>query len=90
MKVDNIYWKNPSHVDIFDIILLRKKILEGKADLQKHEEKKEKVFMEGEKELWETGDWRDHVKDLNGSFSKLPPINRGKKIAGKGQAFVVE
>ena len=46
--------------------------------------------MEGEKELWETGDWRDHVKDLNGSFSKLPPINRGKKIAGKGQAFVVE
>ena len=69
---------------------LRKKILEGKKDLQKHEEKKEKVFMEGEKELWESGDWRDHVKDLNGSFSKLPPINRGKKIAGKGQAFVVE
>ena len=46
--------------------------------------------MEGEKELWETGDWRDHVKDLNCSFSKLPPINRGKKIAGRGQAFVVE
>ena len=70
---------------------LRKKILEGKKDLEKHEEKKEKVFMEGEKSLWETGDWREHVKDLNCSFSKLPPINRGNKIVqGKGQAFVVE
>ena len=35
---------------------LRKKILEGKKDLQKHEEKKEKTFMEGEKELWQSGD----------------------------------
>ena len=33
---------------------LRRKILEGKKDLQKHEEKKEKVLMEGEKERWET------------------------------------
>ena len=72
-------------------IELRKKILEGKKDLQKHEEKKEKTFMEGEKELWQSGDWRDHVKDLNASFSKLPPINRGKKIVeGRGQSFVVE
>ena len=69
---------------------LREKIIEGKRNMQEYEEKKEKMFLEGEKEMWESGDWRDHVKDLNCSFSKLPPINRGKKIAGKGQAFVVE
>ena len=29
------------------------------------------VMSSGEKELWESGDWRDHVKDLNASFSKV-------------------
>jgi hypothetical protein len=30
-------------------------------------------------------------QDLNSSFSKLPPIIRGKKVkAGKGQAFIVD
>ena len=55
------------------------------------EEKKEKVMVEGEKELWETDDWREHVKDLNASFSKLPPISRDKKrVEGKGESFVVD
>ena len=31
----------------------------------------QKVMSHGEKELWESGDWRDHVKDLNASFSKV-------------------
>ena len=33
----------------------------------------QKVMSHGEKELWESGDWRDHVKDLNASFSKVIP-----------------
>ena len=33
-----------------------------------------KVMSHGEKELWESGDWRDHVKDLNASFSKVITI----------------
>ena len=44
----------------------------------------------GEKELWESGDWRENIKDLNASFSKLPPICKENKVAGNGQAFVVE
>ena len=34
----------------------------------------QKVMSHGEKELWESGDWRDHVKDLNASFSKVITI----------------
>ena len=46
--------------------------------------------MDVEKELWESGDWRENIKDLNASFSKLPPICKENKVAGNGQAFVVE
>ena len=48
------------------------------------------ILMEVEKELWESGDWRDNIKDLNSSFSKLPPIIKDNKVATSGQAFVVE
>ena len=78
---------------------------------------KNQVMSSGEKELWESGDWREHVKDLNASFSKvssrqmmiyqcfftilvqisifsyfpqLPPISKGKKRRGRGEAFTVE
>jgi hypothetical protein len=31
------------------------------------------------------------LQDLNSSFSKLPPISKGKKVkAGKSQAFIVD
>ena len=51
---------------------------------------KEPHLAEGEAELWHSGDWREQIKDLNASFSKLPPISKGKKIiAGKGESFVV-
>ena len=48
------------------------------------------VLMENEKELWESGDWRENIKDLNSSFSKLPPICKDNKVAANGQAFIVE
>ena len=64
---------------------------EKKRNHKKKEESKEKVLAEKEKELWETENWRDRVKDLSSSFSKLTPISEGKKIiAGRGQAFVVD
>ena len=67
---------------------LRKTLRENKKEM---EERKEKVMVEGEKELWETDNWREHVKDLNASFSKLPPISRDKKrVEGKGESFVVD
>ena len=44
-------------------------------------EKSEGILMEVEKELWESGDWRDNIKDLNESFSKLPPICKENKVA---------
>ena len=67
---------------------LRKTLRDNKKEM---EERKEKVMVEGEKELWEIGDWREHVKDLNASFSKLPPITRDKRmVKGKGESFVVD
>lgn len=53
-------------------------------------EKSQEILMEVEKELWESGDWRENIKDLNSSFSKLPPICKDNKVAASGQAFVVE
>ena len=32
-------------------------------------EKSQEILMEVEKELWESGDWRENIKDLNSSFS---------------------
>ena len=52
-------------------------------------EKSVTVLMDVEKELWESGDWRENIKDLNSSFSKLPPICKENKVATSGQAFVV-
>jgi len=49
---------------------VRKKKEEARAKERRQEKEKEKVMSHGEKELWESGDWRDHVKDLNASFSK--------------------
>ena len=67
---------------------LRKTLKENKKEM---DEKKEKVMVEREKELWGTSDWREHVKDLNSSFCKLPPISREKKIVeGKGESFVID
>ena len=52
---------------------------------------KETVLKDGEKELWLSQDWRENIKDLNSSFSKLPKISKGKKvIKGKAQAFDVD
>jgi len=69
---------------------VRRKKEEARAKERRQEKEKEKVMSSGEKELWESGDWRDHVKDLNASFSKLPPISKGKKKRGRGEAFTVE
>ena len=67
---------------------LRRSLKEDKKEMEK---KKEKVLVGGEKELWEAGSWREHIKDLNSSFSKLPPISRQKKsIEGCGESFFVD
>ena len=64
---------------------------EKKKNHQRKEEKREKVLLDKEKDLWENENWRDRVKDLSSSFSKLNPIDEGKKIVtGRGQAFVVD
>ena len=72
---------------------LRRKIVAAKEEKKQMEEScnnKTNVLMDGEKELWESGDWRENIKDLNSSFSKLPPICKENKVSGNGQAFVVE
>ena len=75
---------------------LRKKIDAAKKEKEQRrsdessDKKQEKVLMDVEKELWESGDWRDNIKDLNASFSKLPPICKENKVATSGQAFVVD
>ena len=50
---------------------VRRKKEEVRQKEKRQEKEKEKQMSEGEKELWESGDWRDHVKDLNASFSKV-------------------
>ena len=81
---------------MFIIQGLRRKIEAAKKEMKETEEgsfaseKSEYILMEVEKELWESGDWRDNIKDLNSSFSKLPPICKENKVAANGQAFVVE
>ena len=75
---------------------LRKKIDAAKKEKEQRrsdessDKKQEKVLMDVEKELWESGDWRVNIKDLNASFSKLPPIIKENKVANSGQAFVVD
>ena len=69
---------------------LRQRKIEGKQNcLKKKEKTVEIVLTEEEKDLWENSSWRSQVKDLNESFSKLPPIFEGNKCGRKGQAFVV-
>jgi len=73
---------------------LRKAMQEKRMEVQEgddqHGKIKDKVLCDVEKELWDSGDWRDQIKDLNSSFSKLPPISKGKKVVeGKGQAFII-
>ena len=63
---------------------------ETEAESDSASEKRHNVLMENEKELWESGDWRENIKDLNSSFSKLPPICKDNKVDAIGQAFVVE
>ena len=70
---------------------LRQRKIEGRIDCKKKKEKTvEKVLTDEEKDLWENSSWRSQVKDLNESFSKLPPIFEGNKCVRKGQAFVVK
>ena len=68
---------------------LRQRKSEGKMNCLKKKEKTVAVLTEEEKDLWENSSWRSQVKDLNESFSKLPPIFEGNKCGRKGQAFVV-
>ena len=72
---------------------LRRKIEEGKLEMKKLDVKKEEIaLIHVEKELWESGEWRENIKDLNSSFSKLPPIQKENRLKkdGKSQAFVVD
>ena len=44
---------------------LRRKIEEGKIEMKKLDSKKEEIaLINVEKELWESGDWRENIKDL--------------------------
>ena len=89
-------WKWKGSTDVFPTTGLRKKIDAAKKEKEQRrsdessDKKQEKVLMDVEKELWESGDWRVNIKDLNASFSKLPPIIKENKVANSGQAFVVD
>ena len=50
---------------------VRRKKEEARQEERRQEQEKERGMRDGEKELWESGDWRGHVKDLNASFSKV-------------------
>ena len=68
---------------------LRQKKIKVKMNcLKKKEKTVEIVLTEEEKDLWENSSWRSQVKDLNESFSKLPPILEGNTCGTKGQAWV--
>ena len=72
---------------------LRRKIVAAKREKRQSDENKPEedlVLHEVEKELWQSGDWRDNIKDLNSSFSKLPPICKENRVVGNGQSFVVD
>ena len=72
---------------------MRRKIEEGKIEMKKLDVKVEDIALVNvERELWESEDWRENIKDLNSSFSKLPPIIKDNRVkhGGKSQAFVVE
>ena len=70
---------------------LRRRKMEGKMScLKKKEKTVETVLTEEEKDLWENSTWRNQIKDLNESFSKLPPIFEGNKCGRKSRAFVVK
>ena len=89
-------WKCSSSDVLPTLTGLRKKIDAAKKEKEQRrsdessDKKQEKVLMDVEKELWESGDWRVNIKDLNASFSKLPPIIKENKVANSGQAFVVD
>ena len=66
---------------------LKKMMEEGR----KAKKTEDVALVEGEVEVIQSGNWRDEIKDLGESFSRLPPINQNKKvIPGKGQSFYVE
>merc|ERR1712038_1562538 len=58
---------------------LRKKIDAAKKE-KEQKRSDESSDKKMEKELWESGDWRVNIKDLNASFSKLPPIIKENKV----------
>jgi len=47
-------------------------------------------LCKSEEEVLKKKDWMKEVKDLNGSFSKLPPISCQRKVAATGQSFYVQ
>ena len=70
---------------------IQQAMAEKRRNYQKKEEKRGEVLSEKETDLWENEKWRDRIKDLSSSFSKLLPIHEGKRtIAGKGQSFIVD
>ena len=70
---------------------IQKAMAEKKSEFTKKEDDMNQALLDKERDLWENERWRDRVKDLNSSFSKITPICQGKKIvAGKGQAFIVD
>uniref|UniRef100_A0A0K2V9H0 Uncharacterized protein n=1 Tax=Lepeophtheirus salmonis TaxID=72036 RepID=A0A0K2V9H0_LEPSM len=50
------------------------------------------TLVKSEENIFKAGDqkWRSEIKDLNESFSKLPPIPLKKKVKSSGQSFMVE
>ena len=50
---------------------VKKKKEETREKERLQEKERERLMVDGEKDLWESGDWRDHIKDLNSSFSKV-------------------
>jgi hypothetical protein len=83
------------------MVQVRRRKEEVRARGEREAAERARGLLEGERELWHSGDWRDHVKDLNSSFSKvaprrvtpcpqLPAISKDRRRRGRAEAFTVD
>lgn len=47
------------------------------------------ALCKSEEAILQKARWMDEVKDLSGSFDKIPPISAMKKVCDKGQSFFI-
>lgn len=75
--------------------LLRETIKNKRNEIQREQEKLNSSLTtplcKSEEAILQNRKWMSEVKDLQGSFEKIPPISSNKKIVGdKSQAYYVD